>query len=88
MTHQGKEFFRSSNRTLTSFSGTTVTSMTFICMIKGFCNGLSAGNKQFVFQKYKSNAHLLGFPLAVPTAQKVSKTPPSPQSFRVPHIYA
>lgn len=85
MTHQGKEF---SNRILTSFTGTTVTNMTFICMIKSFSNGLSAGDKLFVFQKYESNAHLLGFPLAVLTVRKVRKMPPSPHSFHVPHINA
>lgn len=44
--------------------------------------------KKFLFQKYESNAHLLGFPLAVLTVWKVSKIPPSPHRFWVPQIYA
>lgn len=51
MTHQGKESFRSSNSILMSFSGTTVTSMTFIRMIKGFSNGLSAGEQMVCFSE-------------------------------------
>lgn len=51
MTHQGKESFRSSNSILMSFSGTTVTTMTFIRMIKGFSNGLSAGEQMVCFSE-------------------------------------